>query len=110
MKRQVKTLQIAESGRPQHPRVYSGKRSHQGAAAWLEAYENALVWLEENADSCGLAIEDGRVSVELRQKLFRTSSGRAYRLLLTIYATEVRILRVRGPGQAPVRPSDLTSQ
>ena len=109
MKRQVKTLQIAEADvRSIHAFIH--ERSPQGASAWLEAYENALVWLEENANLCVLAIEDDRVAVELRQKLFRTSSGRAYRLLLTIYATEVRILRVRGPGQAPVRPSGLTSQ
>lgn len=34
------------------------KRSRQGAAAWLSAYDGALRRLEQNADSYGQALEN----------------------------------------------------
>ncbi|MBI1900279.1 MAG: hypothetical protein HYS13_04075 [Planctomycetia bacterium] len=45
---------------------------------------------------------------EIRQILFRTPKGRVYRMLFTIEADEVLVLQVRGPGEPPVEPDDLS--
>jgi hypothetical protein len=49
-----------------------------------------------------LAPENEFVAREIRHIVFRTRHGRPYRALFTIVGNEVRILRVRGPGQAPL--------
>lgn len=78
-----------------------------GAAAWLDAYETAAKALTRNPDRHSLAPESGLLDYELRQFLFKTKKGRTYRGIFAIVENEVRILRVRGPGQAVVRPDDL---
>jgi plasmid stabilization system protein ParE len=88
---------------------YIHDRSPQGAKAWLDAFRSARVRLADNAESCPLAPEDPSFDIELRHMLFKTKHGRFYRLLFTIVGNEVRILRVRGSGQAPVHPDDLKS-
>jgi len=55
----------------------------------------------------GIAPESDRIAMELRQRLFRMRRGRVYRLLFVIAKTEVSVLRVRGPGQAPLAANDL---
>ena len=86
---------------------YLYERSPQGAAAWLDAYRQARARLASNADSCGQAEEDEHLDIDVRQALFKTRRGRVYRMLFTIVGNEVRILRVRGPGQAPVIAEDF---
>ena len=54
-------------------------------------------------------IEDEHFDIDVRQALFKTRRGRIYRMLFTIVGNEVRILRVRGPGQAPVVADDVDS-
>jgi plasmid stabilization system protein ParE len=83
------------------------RAAHEGAAAWLDAYENAAAALAYSARFHGLAPENEHVDYELRQFLFKTRSGRTYRGIYTIRADEVLILRVRGPGRADVPPDDL---
>ena len=39
--------------------------------------------------------------------MFRARAGRTYRALFTIVGNEVRVLRVRGAGQAPMTPDDI---
>ena len=80
-----------------------------GANAWYEAFETAAQNLATEGESAGLAPEAELVGVPLRQKFFRTRRGKRYRLLFTIAEHEVRILRVRGPGQPPIAKTDLTS-
>ena len=86
---------------------YICKRSPQGAAAWLDAYRQARTRLADNAESCGAADENEYFDIDVKHALFKTRRGRLYRLLFTIVDDEVRILRVRGSGQAPVGPEDL---
>ena len=87
--------------------AYLYERSPQGAAAWVNAFEKAKARLAENADGCSEADENYRFEIDVRQQLFKTRHGRVYRLVFTIVDDEVRILRVRGPGQAPVQPEDV---
>ncbi|MCI0333633.1 MAG: type II toxin-antitoxin system RelE/ParE family toxin, partial [Planctomycetes bacterium] len=83
-------------------------RSEQGAARWYQAARDAISRLAHDAEQQGYAPEDAEVAIRLRQKFFKTRRGRPYRLLYTIVGKEVRVLRVRGPGQAPVTADDIS--
>lgn len=57
-----------------------------------------------------LAPEAEDIGEEIRQTFFRTRAGRTYRALFLIVGDEVRVLRIRGAGQAPVTSEDLGDQ
>ena len=84
------------------------ERSEQGATQWARVYSDALLALRRNPDRHGLAPESDALGIAIRQSLFKTRRGRPYRLLYTIVADEVRVLRVRGPGQAPITADDVS--
>ena len=86
---------------------YIHERSPTGAAAWLNAYDRAIDQLRDRASSYALAPENRDLQMEVRQILFKTRRGRVYRALFTIANDHAFVLRVRGPGQAPVQPEDL---
>lgn len=102
----VRILPKAEAD-VQKMRAYISGRSPEGALVWLTALEKACEQLAENARSCAVADENDDLEFEVRQSLFRTRRGSVYRLVFTIFNDEVQILRVRGPGQAPVGADDL---
>lgn len=83
------------------------ERSRPGAESWLKAWERLLDRLAESADSFAIAEENDEFELEIRQGLFKTRRGRIYRAVFTIVDNEVRVLRVRGPGQAPLTPDDV---
>jgi plasmid stabilization system protein ParE len=83
------------------------KQSPSGAAAWYAAFWDATQKLSTDPESCGLAPEAEIVGIPLHQSIFRTRRGKRYRILLTVIGNEVRLLRVRGPGQASVKQDDL---
>lgn len=85
--------------------IYS--KSARGAETWLNAYQYARKRLAVNADSCPLKDESHRFEIEVRESLFSTRHGKPYRLIFTIAGDEVRILRVRGPGQSAIDPGDI---
>lgn len=82
-------------------------RSPAGAERWLAAFDDVVAQLERNADGCSLAPENSLVKQEIRQTLFKTPRGRMYRMVFTIVGSDVRVLAIRGPGQAPLRRRDL---
>jgi toxin ParE1/3/4 len=82
-------------------------RSPPGADRWLDAFDNAVDQLERNADGCALAPENSLVKRELRQTMFKTPRGRMYRMVFTIVGSDARVLAIRGPGQPPLKRSDL---
>jgi hypothetical protein len=83
------------------------ERSPMGAAAWLDAYDKTIEQLTESATAFSTAPENDDSEFDVRQALFNTRRGRVYRVLFFVNGDEVFILRVRGPGQAPVMPDDL---
>jgi len=83
------------------------ERSPQGAQAWLQTYDDLLERIATQAPSFGSAPENDDCEFDVRQALFKTRRGRVYRALFFIEAQDVYILRVRGPGQAPVDPGEL---
>jgi plasmid stabilization system protein ParE len=93
-----------------HITRWIAERSLQGAEAWLDAYEQVLAHLAENADSLATAPESVDCNIPLKQALFKTAHGRTYRAVFTIAGNEVRILRVRGPGQPPLQDDELLPQ
>jgi hypothetical protein len=84
------------------------EHSPSGAAAWLNAYDSMIERLKREADSFGEALERQDCDFDVKQILFfKTRRGRVYRAVFCIEGQEVFILRVRGPGQAPISPRDL---
>jgi len=106
MKYQVLALRRAEADVRQITH-WIAERSPQGANSWLDAYEQLIERLSTNADECPAALEDTDCQPALKQALFATRRGRAYRAVFTIAGDEVRILRVRGPGQPPLQEDEL---
>jgi plasmid stabilization system protein ParE len=106
MSYRVVTLRRAEADVRSIAR-WIAERSTQGAASWLDAYDGLLRFLAEQADSCAVAQENDDGAIPLKQALFRTRRGRTYRAVFTIVGNEVRILRVRGPGQPPLLEDEL---
>ena len=90
-----------------HIYLWLRKRSPVGAAAWYTVLLHTLDELGDGRVAHSEAPEATKLGVELRQTLFKTRRGRVYRLLLVIREDELRVLRVRGPGQRPVAQRDL---
>lgn len=81
-------------------------QSPKGAEAWLDAYDAMIDALREFVGH-GVAPEDGVVDFKVQQVFFRTARGNVYRALYFVEGEDVYILRVRGKGQAQVRPGEL---
>jgi plasmid stabilization system protein ParE len=107
MKYQVLALRRAEAD-VRHITRWLSQRSPQGAISWLDAYQQLIERLAKHADSCASALENADCNPALKQALFGTRSGRAYRAVFTIVGDQVRILRVRGPGQPPLQDDELS--
>ncbi len=86
---------------------YILQRSPQGAASWYRAFLACAKRIARQPLACGFAAENAEFDVDLRQALFKTRSGSFYRCLYTVIHDEVRILRVRGPGQPPLKSGDV---
>ena len=82
-------------------------RSPDGAIRWWFAFDQAVHQLVDHPHGYGLAPETESVRYELRQFLFKTRRGRRYRGVFVVVGDEVRVLRIRGPGQAPLEPDEL---
>lgn len=74
-------------------------RSPDGAAAWLDAYDAAILNLGVRAPAHAKALEAEALGVDLRLVLFNTKHGGVYRAVFRVLDNDVFILRVRGPGQ-----------
>lgn len=82
-------------------------RSVSGATRCYAAFLAAANDLSNNPYRFSVVPEFDVSDVEVRHRLFKTRHGRLYRLIFLIHTEEVRILRVRGPGQAPVHFNEL---
>jgi plasmid stabilization system protein ParE len=82
------------------------EQSRPGALAWLAAYDAMVERLKSAADAFGEAYENVDLDIHVREALFKTRRGRVYRALFVVEGKDVYILRVRGPGQAPVTPDE----
>jgi plasmid stabilization system protein ParE len=104
-----RTLRIAERARLDVNGIFNRlvQRSVRGAVSWYLAFGHAIAAIASSPENCAEAAESQVLGHQLRQALFKTRRGRAYRIVFEVSATEVMILRVRGPGQSPLRERDL---
>lgn len=88
--------------------VWLARRSPQGAASWYTALTGAVARISQAPEQyAGAAEALPRWNRRIHQALFKTARGRRYRIVFELTDTEIRILRVRGPGQPPLRRRDL---
>jgi len=87
--------------------AWISERSPAGADRLAARFEEVLAGLGRNPFIAPVASESEDLGEEIRHILFRTRAGRPYRALFVIVGQEVRILRVRGPGQPPLTRSDI---
>jgi hypothetical protein len=60
-----------------------------------------------DAETFPAAVENSDCQIALKQALFSTRHGHIYRAVFAIVGHQVRILRVRGPGQPPLLDNEL---
>jgi plasmid stabilization system protein ParE len=84
------------------------ERSPDGARRWWLAFEDVCKRGARNPFGFSLAPEAELTGRDIRQMLFKTPRGRYYRALYVVVDDEVRIVRVRGPGQPDLSPDELT--
>ena len=83
------------------------KDAPEAAERWFNGFIETLLTLEANPKRCSLAPEDPLVTYEVRQLFYRTASKYPTRALFTIVDREVRILRIRRPGQDLIAEGDI---
>ncbi|MBI3467002.1 MAG: type II toxin-antitoxin system RelE/ParE family toxin [Planctomycetes bacterium] len=83
------------------------ERSPSGANRWYTQFLKLLRSLKANPDAFSVAAETEDFRVPLREALFKTRRGNVYRVLFLIEGDLVRIVTVRGPGQAPVTSDEF---
>jgi hypothetical protein len=65
----------------------------------VKSFDKALASLKKNPLKEPLAPENDEFPEEIHNITFRTKHGRTYRAIFLVVGDEVRILRIRGPGQ-----------
>lgn len=92
----------------EHIFTWIDRRSPRGAVAWYEALFASIERISQAPDGYGVLSEaTRRWNRKICQALFKTRRGRKYRIIFEYKDAEILILRVRGPGQPPVRRRDL---
>ena len=86
------------------------RRSPRGATSWRNALWRTFFRIMEDAEGFPMADESPHLGRPVRQALFKTRMGRRYRIIFEFTDTAVRILRIRRPGQRPLRKRDLLEE
>jgi plasmid stabilization system protein ParE len=87
--------------------AWIASRSPNGAVRWHGAFLKAANALANDPERRSLAPESKVCRRDVRQQLFKTRKGGKYRILFTVVGNEVRVLRVRGPGQPPLKLDEI---
>lgn len=104
-----RSLRIIERARADVDAIFDWlvQRSVRGAVAWYLAFGRAINDIASAPESFSEAAEAAPLGRRLRETVFKTKRGRRYRVVFEVSDAEITILRVRGPGQAPLRRRDL---
>ncbi len=73
--------------------LWAAKRAMHTAFHWSQRLQRAIESLARQPQRCGLAAENGKVGIELRQLLFGRRPN-VYRVVFTIDDDMVRVLRI----------------
>jgi plasmid stabilization system protein ParE len=106
-----RTVRIIERARADVDAIFDWliHRSPQGAISWYLAFRQAIRNIASSPEAFPIAAESEPLRRSLRQAPFKTRRGRMYRIIFAVSDTEIVILRIRGPGQRPLRQQDLPS-
>lgn len=85
---------------------YVARFSRPDAIRWLDRFHAAMQTLDERPDRCSWARENGTVHVELREFLFGKRPA-VFRVIFTIDADTVRVLRIRRGQRRTLSPDEL---
>ncbi len=80
------------------------RRSPQGAYRWIEAWEAVSKGLSTEPERHPIACDLRVLGEDIHEAYFKTLKGKRYRVLFIIIHEDIRILHVRGPGQALIQP------
>jgi plasmid stabilization system protein ParE len=75
------------------------KRSPVGAENWRFAFTERLAEIVKDPFRHSKVAEAAMLPFGVREALFSTPLGNTYRVVFLVEQTEVRVLRIRGPGQ-----------
>jgi len=106
-------LRILALTRADIDRIYDwlAERSPAGAVSWYDAFTAETERILDRPESYGVIPEARpRWKRRIHQAIFKTAQGNPYRILFEWTDEEVRVLRVRGPGQAPIRQRELGAE
>jgi len=79
----------------------------RSARSWLSQFEARIATLERHAERCSIAAEASDLGIELRELLFG-KRHKKYRILFTIDAATVQILRVWHSARSPLTSDDIS--
>src|SRR5438105_640251 len=82
-------------------------RSVSGAISWYLAFGAAVDKIAASPETYAEASEAVPLGRPLRQSFFKTRRGRIYRIVFELSDAEIILLRIRGPGQSPLRQREL---
>lgn len=105
-----RTVRILTRARADVDRIFAWleRRSPRGAATWYDAFLACVGDVSNDPDRYAVVPESMlRWQRDIRQASFQTLRGRRYRVVFECTPTELCVLRVRGPGQLPLRSRDL---
>jgi plasmid stabilization system protein ParE len=82
-------------------------RSPDGAVRWYGVYLATLRSLPDHALGCPIAPEAELLNIDLRQLMFKTRKGNAFRALFVIVSNTIHVVGLRGAGQDFATADDL---
>lgn len=108
MSLQLRLLSVAQAD-VDHIYSWNRDRSPLGAVRWYAAFLRKCGEVVVQPHRFPIKEESDSVRDEIREFTFRTRRGRRYRALFAVVGDEVRVLRVRGPGQPPIELEEIPS-
>jgi plasmid stabilization system protein ParE len=107
-----RTLRILERAQADVDVIFNWlvHRSLRGAISWYLAFHGAIEKIAASPEMFAEAPESAPLGRQLRQSFFKTRRGRVYRIVFNLSDTAITVLRVRGPGQPPLRRRELPGE
>src|SRR4051812_13626992 len=104
-----RAVQIVERARSDVDDIFNWlvRRSATGGIRWYLEFRHSVDKIAAAPEEFSIAPESDLLGRQVRQALFKTRQGRSYRIIFELTDLEILVLRIRGPGQSPLRKRDL---